>query len=713
MNDKEFSLDDILTEVGFSSASDENVDVDTLLKDLNPEKKEEISIEPPTKEFTPAKQPSESKIVYEVKKVFNKAENPPAQLENSGPISIDVDSIRKEQKPLKPIPVEKEDESLNTPEIHFNMAKEDPDFDRRLEIAPTFKKLVDKINLSSPEEFENIIAHEKSSNLLRGIFLTILSLISLLISMLIYSNATLEIEKIPSRFFLLIPGIIGVLSAILGLPTFISGFKSIKKMEPDRDIVPTVAFSFCVLQYITQFIFPKGLVNANIHQYLPVGILILAISFFAKNMICKTALNNRKILKTITQKNEAQIIWDNRAATEFAKGLTDETAYPVVNRKVEEISDFSELSFSMDASDRLGRDVTLFGAAFSLVIALFVFLFTMQQHLALTVMTAFICIFASVLNLYSVCYPLFRSSKIASLFNASVCGEKSGVEYGDVNVLVTTADKLFTPDAVVLNGIKTFEGMRIDEAILDAASVLNGADSILTGTFLKIIAGKTELLSKAENLHYEDGMGLSAWIGNRRILIGNRELMSSHNIRVPSLDYESRFNLEGSDLVYLSAQGELTAVFIFSLQPTYATEEAIRMLYNSDIALTIKTSDSIITKERLSQLFGIHPDYFKILPTKFNKLYNECSQFVKIRPAISINDGSFTSMSCAVSLAKRIKIMTKLAFVVTLCSVILGALLIAVFGFLNATKQLTPLLMFCYPIMWIFIHFLLQKTIRI
>ena len=72
MDDKKFSLDDILLEVGLSSAHKEEdiVDVDALLQNIVNEKqtvkqKEAPFIaEPPTKEFTPAKR-SEPTAVHQ------------------------------------------------------------------------------------------------------------------------------------------------------------------------------------------------------------------------------------------------------------------------------------------------------------------------------------------------------------------------------------------------------------------------------------------------------------------------------------------------------------------------------------------------------------------------------------------------------------------------------------------------------------------------
>ncbi len=712
MNDKDFSLDDILLEVGLKSTPEDSLDVDALINDISTEKNEDVTEEElPTKRFVTQKAVMRSDTV-QIKKVSSEKEV--HKIENSGPISIDIETIRDGQKPPKPVAadVEKE-ENTESLQLHFNREREDPDADRRIDVAPSFSKLVEKIKSSPFAQWENIILSEKNAAVAKGILLLVLSLLSLGMSMIIYSNAAAELSDSPHITILLIAGVIGVVAGIFSIPVIISGLKSIRKMEENRDIIPTVAYIFCILQYLTQLVFPKGLTNANIHQYLPVGILIMALSYFAKSMTLKTALTNIRTLKNMDDTYEGLIIWDNRAATELVKGLVNNNHYPVVNRRVEEISDFTELSFSMDATDKMARDITIFGTVCALLVALFVFLFTLQQHLAMTVLTAFVCIFSSAVNLFAVCSPLLKCSKVTSLFNCLISGEKSGVEYSDVNAMVTEAKELFPQESVVLNGIKTFEGMRIDEAILDAASVLNCADSILTHTFLRIIEGKTELLSRAENLHYEDGKGISAWIDNRRILIGNRELMATHNIRVPSIDYEKRFTSEGSDLVYLSASGELTAVFVFSLQPTIETEEAVRMIFESDVALAVKTSDCIVTKERLSKVFGIEADFFKIMPTKLNKLYEECSQPVKVRPAVSVNDGTFYSMSCSVSAAKKARVMMKIALIVAICSVALGALIIAVFGFLGATKQLTPFVMYIYPLIWLVIHSLLQKIIRI
>ena len=91
------------------------------------------------------------------------------------------------------------------------------------------------------------------------------------------------------------------------------------------------------------------------------------------------------------------------------------------------------------------------------------------------------------------------------------------------------------------HGIKTFGQRRIDEAILDAASVVCSCETTLADIFLQVIEGKQDILKPVDSVVYEDGMGLSAWVDSKRVLIGNRELMLNHGVDIPSKDYEERY----------------------------------------------------------------------------------------------------------------------------------------------------------------------------
>ena len=86
---------------------------------------------------------------------------------------------------------------------------------------------------------------------------------------------------------------------------------------------------------------------------------------------------------------------------------------------------------------------------------------------------------------------------------------------------------------MLLHGIKTFAGARIDEAILDAAAVSIAAGGPLSSVFRRIIQNRTDILKEVDTLVYEQDMGMSGWVGGRRVLIGNRRLLENHGVDVP------------------------------------------------------------------------------------------------------------------------------------------------------------------------------------
>ena len=111
-----------------------------------------------------------------------------------------------------------------------------------------------------------------------------------------------------------------------------------------------------------------------------------------------------------------------------------------------------------------------------------------------------------------------------------VSGYRAIEELSDINAVVVSASDLFPKGSVMLHGIKTFGQRRIDEAILDAASVVCSCETTLADIFLQVIEGKQDILKPVDSVVYEDGMGLSAWVDSKRVLIGNRELMLNHGV---------------------------------------------------------------------------------------------------------------------------------------------------------------------------------------
>ena len=205
-------------------------------------------------------------------------------------------------------------------------------------------------------------------------------------------------------------------------------------------------------------------------------------------------------------------------------------------------------------------------------------------------------------------------------------GWKAVRQFGKPDALAVDVADLYPDESMLLHGIKTFGGAHIDEAILDAASLAVRSEGPLSLIFRRIIENKESLLRDVDNLVYEQGMGLSGWVNDRRILVGNRRLLQHHGVDVPSSDYEARYTKGGRRLVYLATAGELSAMFVVSYLPDKAFKEALQDLCRAKVTLLVRSCDPNITAEDLCRDFELDEYYVDMLPSAAGRLYMQLTE---------------------------------------------------------------------------------------
>lgn len=276
---------------------------------------------------------------------------------------------------------------------------------------------------------------------------------------------------------------------------------------------------------------------------------------------------------------------------------------------------------------------------------------------------------------------LWRASRYALHFNGMLIGQEEVDAFGNLNAVCMDAADLFPEDSVLLAGIKTFAGTRIDEAILDAAAVVIAAGGPLEGVFRRVIQDKVDLLQEVDTLVYEQEMGLSGWVGGRRVLVGNRRLLENHGVDVPSRDYEMRYTRAGRKLVYLSTAGELSAMFVVSYTADSAQKRALKALCREDVTLLIHTCDPNITEELVCETLELSNYYVEILGSGGRRAYEQL-----MKEQTRLDDEEAPALACDGLAAGK-------AAVLTVCNRLRGALplvcfaslVLAVFGVVLTT----------------------------
>ncbi len=262
-------------------------------------------------------------------------------------------------------------------------------------------------------------------------------------------------------------------------------------------------------------------------------------------------------------------------------------------------------------------------------------------------------------------------------------------EHGSSHAVALDAIDLFPENAVLLHGIKTFSGTRIDEAILDAASVSVRAGGPLSHVFRRMILNKVDMLHDVDTLVYEQDMGLSGWVSGRRVLIGNRKLLDNHGIDIPSKDYEERYAKDGRQLVYLSIAGELSAMFVVSYIAEPAVKKVLTDLTHRRLTLLIRTCDPNITESLIASTFDLKGFYVELLGAPAGRSYEALVDGVSSQETAGIvSTGGVGDVLSALSKCRRLRTGMRFFTVVQAVLGFLGLALVA--GVAFASGALLP-----------------------
>lgn len=297
---------------------------------------------------------------------------------------------------------------------------------------------------------------------------------------------------------------------------------------------------------------------------------------------------------------------------------------------------------------------------------------------AVGVFTALVAASAPAFAVAGANLPLCRAGKRLLSRGAALIGWKAVSAFDDVNALAVEASDVFPSENVLLHGIKTFSGARIDEAILDAAAVSIEAGGPLSGVFRRVIENRLDMLQEVDTLLYEQEMGLSGWVGGRRVLVGNRRLLENHGVDVPSRDYELRYTKDNRQLVYLSTGGELCAMFVVSYTADEGIATALEQLERAGMTLLIRTCDPNVTQELVHNTFHVEEDAVRVLDTATGRVYDTLtSQSVEETEALLACNGRLEGIGAALSCCRRLCRRIRLTGVMQMVGSGLGLLLVA------------------------------------
>lgn len=510
-------------------------------------------------------------------------------------------------------------------------------------------------------------------------------------------------------FYNLIGGVIacGICASVLS-----NGLMKLFKLKADCDSVCAVTALAAIVSAVVNIIRSDDVLLSQAYTYVPLAVAGLMFNTLGKLTMIKRAKRNFRFVSGDSAKYSS-IIVEDEAASALTKGIAGSVPVLAAMRKTELLTDFLKSSYGEDKSDRVCKKLVPAALGAALLIALISFIIPygaeeLQYNVyrTVSVFVAILGIAAPFATMFVTNVPLTRAGHSLSKSDSVILGYEAAEEFSEVNSVMTDASLLFPPGNVTYTNIKHFKqpnsvnNIALDQAIILAASLAIKSGSVMSNMFKDMINDKEDILVKVENCVYEDNMGILGWYGTKRMIMGSRDQMKRHDIKVPDMKKVSKYSGDNTETIYLSVGGEIVIMFFVELMANPEVKNCLQELTDDGVSVIIKTTDSIVTVAKIAEVFEIPPDKIRILPYSMHEQFNKYTRYVsRGSGAVSCN-GTFTGFAKPISTAKKLMRDISLGMGIMLLGILLGVVCAAAAALTGNMQLLSSSMIMGWNLAW-------------
>lgn len=323
------------------------------------------------------------------------------------------------------------------------------------------------------------------------------------------------------------------------------------------------------------------------------------------------------------------------------------------------------------------------------------------------------CIFALPFSFFIDILPLYSTAKALKKHNAAILGKAGAKQTELVNAMVINSSDIFPTGTVTLHQMKVLSENELDDTLIRAAALSEYMKSPLAPLFKGIVnTGDIDILPNTDTVKYEDPLGISGWVDNRLLFIGNRTLMESHGIAVPSIETDRNILRKGFFPIYVATPENACALLVvkYSVEPKIA--RILRKITDLGVTLLVDNTDPNLTEEMICDYFGLYNDSVKVMSAVGSHMYNNTVTSAIIGPAPAVYKGSGLSLASILVCANKIKRSNMLLTVIYIIAAIIGASVFSYTSFGMSGNILSPIAILLYCVITTVSAYLIYLTER-
>lgn len=543
------------------------------------------------------------------------------------------------------------------------------------------KRIVDFNYYGDVEDVGRDIKELKSTIKARAVFLLMLSIFSIYVTMANQFDLPIISVLSKSHFsvYLITHLFMGMAAIVSSLAVITKGLKKLFTFKADSDSLTSITAITCFISILPGFINPDYIMAERI--YMPVGIFALCTNAIGKLLILNRAQRNFKLVsKDYFDRHGIVYVRDEERAERLTRGTLGDFPILASMRKTDFLTDFLKYTYSSDITDKYCKKASPVCLIISFIISVILTFFCKENFFSveafsfgLSIFSMLICAVSCVSMPFVANVPLEKISNRTIIKKGIMLGYQSVDDFYDTNSILVNTDSLFPEHSIQLGGVKVFSNTKVNEALLEAASLTNHAGSIMRHLFSDVVEENQDILYHIENFSFEESMGLCGWIHNRRVLFGNRELMINHNIEgLPTKTKEAEYTGDNQEAMYLSISGNVAALFTVEIRADREVKRWAKQLAKHKIFMILKSVDPCLTLGKISSLFGVPKSMFRILPKKLHEDFDEETRKTVRLSASMACSGKFSSFAQLIIGTKVIHSAAILGLIFQTVSIILG-----------------------------------------
>lgn len=402
-----------------------------------------------------------------------------------------------------------------------------------------------------------------------------------------------------------------LLTVVLNYDIFPSVIKIFTK-KSDASI-PAVFTVVAVCSYVIFQIVTGKYIIDTLHTLILLSI-ILSFKATSRFMKASAMLRSFKQINKTTQKNAVTLINDPAITLAMTRGAVEGDSLIAAPKGTTKISDFMKYSTFGSFLGGKASIIAIVSLVISVIAGILSAIYYGDAVYGFYSAAAINCLAALPCLFFIDTLPLYTVSKKTARVGAMIAGKAGAMAIEEANAIVLNSKDIFPNGTVTLHRMEVLSENNLEDTILRAASLTDALQSPLAPIFKKIAGtGNITVFPDSDTVKYEENLGISGWVDNRLLFIGNRTLMESHGISVPNVEIDRKILRQGYFPVYVASQNKACALLVvqYDVEPRVAKE--LRKLTSAGVTVLVKTSDPNLTEAMICDYLGLYEDSVKVM----------------------------------------------------------------------------------------------------